>query len=210
MYEGGTCSRWQTVSMRKIAFYLLLVTTLCIDACSTVHQTSAQHEATVKELVLDTFNLELQGIRWKELMDSTLPRQYYSRFIWKPDVEPGWDVLTISESVTVQDVHHVASRSWDELMANGDIEERITSGYDATVAFKNLYQLTREGYQRSTDDHIRLFLVERDGIYVITNRLHSPHFGVRAANELLHTSSYSSTVFEPLRSAIRQRLDEKR
>lgn len=191
--------------MRTIAVLGFML--MSLNACQFPHVSGGDHPRSdaVRSFVQQTLNLELRGMRWNELLDSNRPREFYQRFLWTPDVEPGWDVVTISDSVTVDSVTPFAARPWEELTSSGDVEKRVSTGYEVAVTFKNVYSFDREQYRSVQDEHLRLFVIDTARGFRITDRLHPPHLGLQAAAVVLRTAPYAATALDPLRSRIQPR-----
>ncbi len=115
----------------------------------------------IEKFVMETFDLELQGVRWAELTGRSGKKKFYARFLWSKDFEPGWDLFYITDSVTIRSITF-SDRLEFEVIKTDKVVTQISPGYIVKVTFNNLYSFSRRSYEEimSKDKIVKVILTD--------------------------------------------------
>ncbi len=159
----------------------------------------------IEKFVMETFDLELQGVRWAELTGCSEKKKFYARFLWSKDFEPGWDLLYITDSVTIQSITFSDKLEF-EVIRNDKVVTQINPGYIVTVVFNNLYFFTRRSYEKTMSEDKMFKVILTDSGPQFVDRLHPPHLGYKAALEILNSEPWKVKGFCDLKKLLSERL----
>ncbi|MCP4117227.1 MAG: hypothetical protein GY737_17895 [Desulfobacteraceae bacterium] len=161
----------------------------------------------IEKFVMETFNLELQGVRWAELTGRAGEKKFYARFLWSKDFESGWDLLYITDSVTIESITFSEKIEF-EVIKNDKVVTQISPGYIVSVVFHNLYSFTRRSYERTMSEDKIFKVILTDSGPQFVDRLHPPHLGYKAALEILNSKLWNVKDFCDLKKCF-QIISEK-
>lgn len=188
----------------SLAFLSVIGLSVAIPACTRQTQVGTNENSTarVRQFIDDTLSLELKGVRWRELMGDSSEQEYYSRFLWPPDVEPGWDQLFVADSFRITDIVPV-TRSVDEY-DRGDVKTRQETGFDVHLVLNDRVGFGRDSFHDVEPSQHTTFVVERNGRLLVADRARPPRLNSRAALQVLQRAPFDSGALDGLRKRLQQ------